>query len=167
LSGWCGCGSALCSCHHFDSDILRLSGFTTAAASRATMVEFSGDCTQVSPALFDLDSVAPKSPTAFDSSIASGTSQCQRRNFGSDLDSTCSGFLKVLSLFRAGARRALRKNVSQTLHFDGFSSQACAEVARHTWTNLDLGRPCLGLLEVCRGSLVFYLDSNVLYTTCK
>ncbi|KAJ7715564.1 hypothetical protein B0H14DRAFT_3633076 [Mycena olivaceomarginata] len=42
-----------------------------------------------------------------------------------------------------------------------------SQVARHTWTNLDLGRPCLGLLEVCRGSLVFYLDSNVLYATCN
>jgi hypothetical protein len=34
-------------------------------------------------------------------------------------------------------------NICQdSLHFDGFLTQACAEVARHTWTHLDLGRPC-------------------------
>jgi hypothetical protein len=53
-------------------------------------------------------------------------------------------------------------NMNYSLHFDGFSTQACAEVARHTWTHLDLGRPCQGLLKVCTSRSLGFLDSTML-----
>ncbi|KAJ7929443.1 hypothetical protein B0H13DRAFT_1859655 [Mycena leptocephala] len=54
-----------------------------------------------------------------------------------------------------------------SLHFDGLSNRGCAEVARHSWTHLDLGRPCRGLLEVCLGPLAFYLDLPTLLLCTK
>ncbi|KAJ7354082.1 hypothetical protein DFH08DRAFT_933761 [Mycena albidolilacea] len=66
-------------------------------------------------------------------------------------------FANFLPILRWGLLILLRalmlSDVQPSLHFDGSSTQACAEVARHTWTHLDLGRPCRGLLKVFRGSL--------------